>query len=191
MNLSDLESEFKELEWSTKKDDAGDLVCELGLSHSTISVIPVLKSITGAEVLNFSTSASDILFDSVVSRIYSSETKHWPLVTTSRRIKSPKISVTQARDLIAETINWASQQNLKASYSKLAEYYLGRTGQGQLYHLAALAIAGEVDVLHGYQDLFKKNMAKGFVPMIKGSHIDIAVSLGYDSLAGELGNTTE
>ena len=89
--------------------------------------------------------------------------------------KLVSISVEDVLQLSDKAISWARSQNLEAGLATYRGLPTDSKGAMPLRHLAALAIAGDVERLEGYKHSFEKGDRLGFVPYITVDMIDRAI----------------
>jgi hypothetical protein len=74
-----------------------------------------------------------------------------------------------------KAISWARSQNIESGLMGYRNLPTDAKGAMPLRHLAALAVAGDVERLEGYKKSFDMGDRLGFVPYITASMIDRAI----------------
>jgi len=183
MEAKDVLTIFKELGWTLGKDEVGDDYCEYNLGGFTLSVMPKVKELTTDKVLRISYSLSYSLLTKAVSVIKSKKTSYEPFAVDSRSIRAVDFTRDDILSVEKKIVVWGKSQPLDDVLEEYREKCPDRPGLRQVYHLAALAIVGDVQKLAGYQLSFERGETLNFAPMIKKEMIDSAIELAKLNLA--------
>ncbi|TXR48436.1 DUF6990 domain-containing protein [Phyllobacterium endophyticum] len=183
MLQNDIVLAFKELGWQTGKDEGGDNFAILDLGDILLQTIPRLRPITGGKTLDYGGSISTPEFTNTVAKIFSRKEFHASLIVgwELKPLRQPDFTFEDIRALSTRLIEWAKSQDVDAALKRLRESRTDSKGTEPLYHLAALALAGDVDKLDYYQRSFEAGDRLGFVPYISKEMIDRAVEIAKDT----------
>ncbi|AGI26880.1 hypothetical protein H681_25065 [Pseudomonas sp. ATCC 13867] len=121
-------------------------------------------------------SISSKQFSEVVSFIYGEGVKHDPVIVSNELPE--KLSELSANDVVRlseKAVSWAHAQNLEDGLAAYRNLPTDAKGAMPIRHLAALAIAGEVDRLESYRRSFEQGDRRGFVPYITSEMLDRAI----------------
>lgn len=94
---------------------------------------------------------------------------------------NPRPEILQASN---EVIVWAQKQDLDRALQDHAALPTDAPGAQPIWHLAALAVLGELARLKSYQASFEARDRLGFVPYVTKDFIDRAMSLAEELAAG-------
>ena len=142
-----------------------------------ISMIVRLSRRSSGMRLLLDYSFSTVSFSEAVSTISGRSSEHEPMTSMTERIKVNDVTESLIKNVSDQVIQWGSSQSEEQLLQVLHESERAITGQKQLYHLAALALAGEYKKLESYQNTYEREAEPIFVPMIKKAMIDRAVIL--------------
>jgi hypothetical protein len=171
---------FKELGWKTAKDEGGEHYAIFELGSFLVQVILKLEPRKEGKSLQCYFSVSNKELDVAAARIFGERETHTPLITDSDNLRQPDFTFEDIRALSARLIEWARRQDIDAALKGLRELPTDAKGAMPLRHLAALALAGDVDRLEYYQRGFEAGDRLGFVPYISKEMIDRAVEIAKD-----------
>ncbi|WP_187445978.1 DUF6990 domain-containing protein, partial [Phyllobacterium endophyticum] len=145
MLKNDVHLAFKELGWRIGKDEGRDHYAIYGLGKTLVQVILRLEPRREGKRLlcYFSMSPSD--FISAVAEISSRKWEHVPFITGQEDLRQTDFTFEDIRVLSNRLIEWSRQQDIESSMKRLRELPADSKGTEPLYHLAALALAGDVD----------------------------------------------
>jgi hypothetical protein len=177
MNTNDVIRIFTELGWAHGKDEVGDDYCEIDLGGFTLGMMPKVKELMSDKVLRISYALSALPFTQAVSGIMNKKTSYEPFSTGSTSIRASDFTRDDILAEVKKAIAWGeseSYENTLMEYRKNCPDYPGLM---QVYHLAALALAGDVKKLYEYQLNFERGETQNFVPMIKKEMLILAAEI--------------
>lgn len=186
MQQSDVIEFLKRSGWQCKRDEVGDQYCLLDQDDRQLQVIPTLREgkdpKTGEyyKTLAFLESVSTYNFINAANYILDEKNDHKPMIKpwqSEFRQRMPDFSLEDIESLVHRLIVWSKNQDIDVA---LREYQMecpDRPGQKQIYHVAALALAGNVNKLEYYQKSFASDDRLNFVPMVTSGIINRAVEL--------------
>ncbi|TXR46288.1 DUF6990 domain-containing protein [Phyllobacterium endophyticum] len=184
MLQNDIVLAFKKLSWQTGKDDAGDNYAIFDIGDIQLQIIPRLRPIWGGKRLACVRSVTTKQFTSACTKIFHRNTEkhpHNPLVRGDEDLIQQDYTFKDISALSERLIEWAKIQDVDPALKRLRELPTDSKGTEPLYHLAALALAGDVDKLAYYQRSFEAGDRLGFVPYISKEMIDRAVEIAKDT----------
>ncbi|QEM81958.1 DUF6990 domain-containing protein [Halomonas binhaiensis] len=186
MNIVEITNILKLLGWSISRDEVGDRLASYGLPDRTADIIYGMKRLTNDQQLWVMRSTSTDAFSNACAVVDSSRRETTPLLTSWKglRIQAPEILDEHVRQGSEEAIAWAQEQDLDRALQEHAAMPTNVPGAKPIWHLAALALLGNVEKLKSYQSSFEAGDRLGFVPYITKDYIDRAVSLGEEYASG-------
>lgn len=180
---------LKSLGWSITKDDVGDKMAVFVLPDRNASIFPVVRKLSGGQQLSTTLSMTTEPFSKACMCItgpgYGS---HSPLVRAWKglRVIAPEIMETHVQQFSDEAIAWTKEQDVDKALKEHAALSTDAPGARPIWHLAALALLGEIEKLKSYQASFAAGDRLGFVPYISKDFIDRSVELAEEVIAGEV-----
>ena len=186
MKMKETTQVLSSLAWAIRTDDVGDKVAKFILSDRIVDIIYGIGRFGDEEQFEAVLSVSTAKFSKFCSRILGENKSFYPLVVARRglRVLAPEIREEHVRQASDEAISWAQEQDLDKALRDHAALPTDAPGARPIWHLAALALLGDVAKLKSYQASFEAGDRLGFVPYIKKDFIDRAVSLaendGFD-----------
>ena len=181
MNEKKVLSVLQELGWECRKDEAGDYYCCMEYKDLQIQVIPSIGRRSDHYRVSFVPSISTRLFSAAVARVFGRANDHAPIIVSN--MGAEKIKDVSTEDIIriaGEALVWASAQDVEAGLAAYRSLPTDAKGALPLRHLAALALAGEVERLQGYKRSFDQDDRLGFVPYISVEMVERAIAIAQE-----------
>lgn len=163
--------------WLCKKDEVGDYSCVKSIDDNLdVKIIPYFRRVGERIHMSLQSSISSKKFSEAVQVIFGKKTGFTPVVVSKEPcMEFASISAEDVQRLSDGAISWAQSQGLGAGLSAYRNLPTDAKGEMPLRHLAALAIAGDVERLNSYKNSFEKGDRLGFVPYITVDMIDRAI----------------
>lgn len=178
MNEKDAVSLLKEQGWSCGRDDAGDYFCTMEVGQLQLQIIPSIAKRADHYRVSLMPSISSRAFSEAVSFILGRQRDHVPIVLNSEPAqKLASISTADISRIAGDAVSWASSQSLESGLTAYRMLPTDAKGELPLRHLAALAMAHDIDRLESYRQSFEAGNRLGFVPYITLEMIDRALIL--------------
>ncbi|MBB2885588.1 MULTISPECIES: hypothetical protein [Pseudomonas] len=176
MKEKDVVSNLKELGWICSKDEVGDYFCVKDIEEVKIQVIPSVGERSDHFRVSLTPSVSTKEFSEVVAFVLGEGSGYSPVIVSNEPPeKLPNFSSDDVLRMSEKAISWARSQNIESGLMVYRNLPTDAKGAMPLRHLAALAIAGDVERLEGYKKSFEMGDRLGFVPYITADMIDRAV----------------
>lgn len=153
--------------WACGKDEVSDRFCIKCLGEIQVQIIPTIGKRSDHFRVSFMPSISSTAFSDAVAFIFG-EGKYFSSVIVSNETpqKLETIGADDVVELSDRALSWAQNQDIDAGLALYRSFPTDAKGAMPLRHLAALAIAQDVDQLEDYEKSFKKGERLGFVPYI-------------------------
>ena len=186
MRMNEATQALKALGWSIYTDEVGDKFAQYSLQDRIAQIIYFLNRIRDQQKFGASLVLTTDTFSNACLAIDPGYGKDAPIIRASKGIdiRAPEILERHVRQASDEAISWAQEQDLDKALRDHAALPTDAPGARPIWHLAALALLGDVAKLKSYQASFEAGDRLGFVPYIKKDFIDRAVSLaendGFD-----------
>ncbi|WP_313282762.1 DUF6990 domain-containing protein [Stenotrophomonas indicatrix] len=178
MNEKYVVSALKEQGWVCGRDEVGDYFCIMNVGHRQVQVIPYVGKRSDHFRVSLMPSISSEEFSTTVGLILGEGRDHVPVIVSNELPeKLVELSANDVSRLSEKAITWAHAQSLEDGLAAYRNLPTDAKGAMPLRHLAALAIAGEVDRLESYRRHFELGDRLGFVPYITSEMIDRAISI--------------
>ncbi|HMQ40145.1 MAG TPA: hypothetical protein PKC09_02625 [Paracoccus sp. (in: a-proteobacteria)] len=186
MKIVEITNALKSLGWSLSRDEVGDRLASYRLSDRTADIIYGLKRLPDKQQLWVMRSTSTDAFSSACAKVDPGYGISAPLVTpwNNPDIRVPEILEEHVRQASDEAIAWAKAQDLDKALREHAALPTNAPGARPIWHLAALALLGDVAKLKSYQASFAAGDRLGFVNYITKDYIDRAVALAEQTASG-------
>lgn len=166
--------------WSCGKDEVGDRYCTLKVDGKEVHILPSADKRSDHFIVCFMSSVSTGEFSEAASFIFGEARTHQPIIVDFASPDEKLVSVS-ADDILRvaeKAISWACSQDIEAGLAAFRSVLpVDAKGTMPINHLAALAIAGEIERLEGYKRSFDKGDRLGFVPYITADMIDRAIMI--------------
>lgn len=176
MKENEFVSIMKQQGWTCKKDEVGDYFCIIAVGDIQIHVIPFIGKRADHFRVSLDPSISSREFSEAVGFICGKSGYYSPVILSNEPPK--KLASLSAEDILQladEAISWARSQSLEDGLTTYRGLPTNAKGAMPLRHLAALAIAGDVERLEGYKHCFAEGDRLGFVPYITVDMVDRAI----------------
>ena len=185
MRTKEVTASLKALGWRAYTDEVGDKSTRFYLPDRTIQIIYGVQKYGDEQQLEATLSASSDAFSDGCKTIDSGLGSYSPLVRSSKglRIQVPEILEEHVRQASGEAISWAQEQDLDKALRDYAALPTNAPGARPIWHLAALALLGDVAKLKSYQANFAAGYRLGFVNYVTKDYIDRAVTLAEKTAA--------
>lgn len=178
MNEKDVASALKEQGWACGRDEAGDYFCIANAGHRQVQVIPYVGRRPDHFLVSLMPSISSEEFSTAVGLILGKRRHYAPVIVSNELPeKLVELSANYVSILSEKAISWAHAQSLEDGLAAYRNLPTDAKGAMPLRHLAALAIAGEVDRLESYRRNFELGDRLGFVTYITTEMFDRAISI--------------
>jgi len=177
MKPTDIRATLKASGWSLSRDDTGTYSAMKDLDGRTVDAIPSLRRLARGQMLDFLVSVSTKEFSAFACSIFGEKTSHQPIVPgPDFEILRPDVTEADVRDLAQAILDWAATADIAAGLEAYRNLPTSAPGARPVWHLAALALEGDVARLTAYQASFRTGDRLGFVPYIEQDMIDRAVA---------------
>lgn len=176
MKEKDVVSILMEQGWVCSKDEVGDYFCVTDIGGVKVQIIPSVRERSDHFRVSLMPSVSTKEFSETVAFVQGEGSGYSPVIVSNEPPeKLPKFSSDDVLRMSEKAISWARSQNIESGLMVYRNLPTDTKGAMPLRHLAALAIAGDVERLEGYKKSFEMGDRLGFVPYITGGMIDRAV----------------
>ncbi|MEO1610679.1 MAG: hypothetical protein AAFR90_15410, partial [Pseudomonadota bacterium] len=165
MKMKDATQTLKALGWSVYTDEVGDKVAHFALHDRVVDIIYGLDQIREQQKFGAMLSVSTDAFSKFCSQIKDKKIHFYPLVRAWKGpdIRAPEILEEHICQASQEAIAWAQEQDLDKALQDHAALPTNAPGARPIWHLAALALLGDVAKLKSYQASFEVGDQLGFV----------------------------
>lgn len=188
MKSKEVTDVLKALGWRTYTDEVGDKSTRFCLPDRTVQIIYGIRKYGDEQQLETTLSASSNAFSHGCKTIDSALGSYAPLVRSRKGLtyQVPEILEEHVRQASDEAIAWAQEQDLDRALRDHAASPTNAPGARPIWHLAALALLGDIEKLKFYQASFAAGDRLGFVPYVTKDYIDraVAVAEGFVASAG-------
>lgn len=177
MKTKEVTQILKSLGWKAFTDEVGDKYTHYELPDRVVQIIYGIRKFSQDEQFEAMLSASTSAFSVACMEIAGDGESYAPLVRawTDICIRASEILEEHVRQASEEAIAWAQEQDLDKALREHAALPTNAPGALPIWHLAALALLGEVAKLKSYQASFEAGDRLGFVPYVTKDYIDRAV----------------
>lgn len=181
--------------WNCGADEVGDRFCTFNVDDKVVRIFPTIGKRSDHFRVTFMPSISSKQFSEVISFIYGEGVKHDPVIVSNELPeKLAEFSANDVLRLSEKAISWAHAQSLETGLTIYRNLPTDAKGAMPLRHLAALAIAGELNRLELYRKSFEQGDRLGFVPYITTEMLDRAIAIAQKhsgSAGGKGGSGTD
>lgn len=179
MNITDIDVALESFTWTVEVDEVGDSFATNRLKDRTIQWIYSLDVVRGEQKLGGMFSLSTDEFSNACSLIFGEKDVYYPLVRSLKRLDIRATELTEehikhATDII---LLWAKTQDLNKALNDYALLPTDAPGARPIWHLAALAILGNVEKLRSYSAGFRAGDRQGFAPYVTEEQINRALAI--------------
>jgi hypothetical protein len=169
---------LESLGWRAGRDEVGDNFAVITRGEVQLRVIPFIGKRADHFRVAFMASVSTKTFSGAAAFIFGSKNDHEPIIVTGGlEEKFANFSANDVVRLSEDAISWGFSQDIEAGLVACRALQTDAKGAMPLRHLAALAIAGDVQTLSIYQRSFARGDRLNFVPYITADLINRALSL--------------
>lgn len=176
MEEKDVVSTLMEQGWVCSKDEVGDYFCVIDVDEIKVQIIPSVRKRSDHFRASLMPSVSTREFSETVAFVRGEGSGYSPIIVSNEPPeKLPKFSSDDVLRMSESAISWARSQNIESGLMFYRNLPTDSKGAMPLRHLAALAIAGDVERLDGYKKSFEVGDRLGFVPYITDAMIDRAL----------------
>ena len=186
MNMTETTHMLKALGWSIYTDEVGDKVAHYVLPDRIVDIVYGIRKFSQDKQIEATLSLSTEKFSELCSRVRGERKHFYPLVRAQKglRIRAPEILEEHVRQASEEAITWAREQDLDKALREYAGLPTTAPGARPVWHLAALALLGDMTKLKFYQASFEAGDRLGFVNYVTKDYIDRAVAIAERCVAG-------
>lgn len=179
MKMKETTQLLESMGWSIYVDEVGDKVAHFVLDDRIVDIIYGIKKFSQDEQYEAIISTSTSKFSEACMEIRGRGGSYTPLASAKKglQIRAQEILEDHVRQASDDAIEWARAQDLKSALQEYAELPTSAPGARPVWHLAALAVLGDIERLRFYQKCFEAGDNCGFVPFITKDYIDRALSL--------------
>lgn len=161
--------------WVCNQDEVGDYFCVTDVDGVKVQIIPSVGKRSDHFRVSLMPSVSTQEFSEAVAFVWGGEDGYSPVIVSNEPPeKLPKFSSDDVLRLSEKAIAWARAQHIESGLMVYRNLPTDSKGAMPLRHLAALAIAGDVERLGGYKKSFDMGDRLGFVPYINDGMINRA-----------------
>ena len=178
MKKKELVSILRKNEWICRRDNAGGFYCRNRPDENLrVQLIPYIRAYSGKFLVSLDPSVSSREFCETFDVVHGEPGCDFSPIFVNN--DSPEMLTTISEETVlrlsVEAISWAKCQDIEAGLTAYRSLPTDAKGEMPLRHLAALAIAGDVERLNSYKNSFEKGDRLGFVPYITVDMIDRAI----------------
>jgi hypothetical protein len=172
---------LEELGWLCRKDEAGDYFCLMDVDRAQVQVIPAIGKRSDYFRVSLMPSVSTKEFTAAAAFILGEAGDHEPVIVSNDvPEKIVNFSLNDIVRLSQNAISWAFAQDIEKGLADYRALPTDAKGAMPLRHLAALAVAGDVERLTTYKLSFEQGDRLGFVPYITQDMIERALLIARD-----------
>lgn len=182
MNMKQATQILKTLGWLTYTDEVGDKFAHYILDDRIVRIIYGLDRIRDQQKFGAMLSLATDDFSAACLAIDPGYGNDAPFVRAwnGLDLRGPEILEEHIRKASEEAIAWAQGQDLDKALRDHAALPTNAPGARPIWHLAALALLGDVAKLKSYQASFEAGDRLGFVNYVTKDYIDRAVALAEE-----------
>jgi len=157
----------------------GERVAHFKLPDRTVQIIYDIKRFPNDEKVRVALSLSTNIFTSACSQIRNQPDNYMPFIVPWNwpGVTAPEIREEHIHQASQQAIDWAKEQDLHQGLLDLAARPTNAISLRGIWHIAALALLGDVDKLKFYQSSFEAGDRLGFSHSVTKECIDRAVTL--------------
>ncbi|MBY5927466.1 MULTISPECIES: DUF6990 domain-containing protein [unclassified Halomonas] len=179
MKLKEVTDMLGSIGWSIYTDEVGDRSACYRCNDRTVQIIYGIEKIRDKQKFGAMLSLATDSFSNACVAIDPGYGDDVPFIRawSGLDIRAPEILEEHVRQASEEAISWAKVQDLDKALQDHAALPTNAPGARPIWHLAALALLGDVVKLRFYQDSFADGNRLGFVNYVTKDYIDRAVEL--------------
>nr|CCA87911.1 conserved hypothetical protein [Ralstonia syzygii R24] len=141
-----------------------------------VTVIPYVGRRSDHYRISFTPTVTTREFSGAVSALNQSGVEYEPVsVMLEKTEKVPTLGEAEVEGLLTKVIAWARSADLDEGLAAYRALPTDCVGARPMRHVAALALAGDVEKLEGYLSSFKFGDRLGFVPYITEELLERAI----------------
>lgn len=185
MKMKDVTHALQTIGWRAHTDEVGEKYTHFYLPDRTVQIIYGIRKYGKGQQFEATLSASTNIFSHACKVVDSGYGSYAPLVRSRKGLcyQAPEILEEHVRQVSDVAIAWAKEQDLDKALRDHAALPTDAPGALPIWHLAALALLGDVAKLKSYRASFAVGDRLGFVNYVTKDYIDRAVALA-EALAG-------
>lgn len=177
MKKKDVIRVFAGLGWHSYRDEVGDWVIVMRLDDVVVWNVPTVKTLRVSGGVNVTNDAFDYAYNCIsgkTNRVLENDVimQTWKDFEIRKAIDA--ISLADIISLSDQMKDWAETADIEEGLAALRALPTDCLGARPTRHLAALAVAGDVETLAGYKDSFVRGDRLGFVPYVDEGYIQRA-----------------
>lgn len=186
MKMSEVTTNLKALGWIAYTDEVGDKFSLLHLPDRIVDLVYGVRKYGEEQQLEVDVTSSTDAFSRACKTVDPGYGSYTPLIRRRKglRYQVPVIAEAHVKRASDEAIAWAREQDLDKALRNHAALPTNAPGARPVWHLAALAMLGDVAKLKSYQASFAAGDRLGFVNYVTKDYIDRAVALSEELAAG-------
>jgi len=178
MNKLELTDALIGLGWRAGKDEVGEFFFTRNIDSVRVQLLPQIAKRPDYFRFSLNPSVSTDDFSAAISLISGEKTDFEPIIVGNEIPKKiTQITTHTVHELSDQVIFWARNQNIDQGLEMLRNLPADSKGAFPLRHLAALSLAGDVEILRLYQRSFSAGDRCGFVPYITAQAINRALEI--------------
>lgn len=176
MKIKEVLPVLEKLGWLCGQDEAGDYFCLIDVDGSQVQIIPSIGKRSDHFRVSLMASVTSKKFTAAAEFILGEAGDHEPVIVRNDvPEKIVDFSMSEIVRLSQDAILWARAQDLEKELATYRTLPTDAKGAMPLRHLAALAVAGQVERLTTYKISFEQGDRLEFVPYITLDMIDRAL----------------
>lgn len=170
---------LKSLGWKAFTDEVGDKYTHYHLVDRVVEIIYGVRKAPDHQEFESTLSLSTTAFSNACLAVDPGYGNYAPLICawTDIHICAPEILEEHVQQASEEAIEWAHEQDLEKALRDHSDLPTDSPGARPIWHLAALALLGNVAKLKSYQVSFENGDRLGFVNYVTKDYIDRALAL--------------
>lgn len=186
MKTTDVTRVLKAFGWSSYTDEVGDKYTHFRMPDRTVQIVYGVRKYGQEQQLDATLSVSTSAFSDACKTVDSEYGSYAPLVRSRKGLyyQVPEVLEEHVRQASDDAIAWAQEQDLDKALGDHAALPTNAPGARPIWHLAALALLGDVAKLKSYQTSFAAGDRLGFVNYVTKDYIDRAVAVAEQIASG-------
>jgi len=186
MKIKEATDILKSIGWKTYMDE-GSRRASLKLLDRTVEIGYIIRRFPHDEKFSASPALYTDEFSAACSRIENVPDDDMPFIVPWNwpGVRVPEIKEEHVHQASQMAIDWAKEQDLHQGLLAHAALPTTAFGLKPVWHLAALALLGDIEKLKFYQASFEAGDRLGFLPYITKDYIDRAVAIAKQNLAAD------
>ncbi len=179
MKIGQVSDELQRLGWKLSRDEVGDRFGTYHLSDREVCASYSLTSLPGEQMLTMQPAVQIGAFSDACARIRADGNRDDPLVVDwwFPDASAPEIHEHHVRIVSEKAIAWAQEVDLYQALCNHAKFPTFPGAGHKIWHLAALAVLGDVGRLNSYLESFDTGDHARFGTYIKREHVQTALRI--------------